>query len=138
MDTSRLSISRLELSSLLGRADAPLILDVRRSPRFASSEYIVATAAHCPPEDLPRLIASMRPASAVVYCVHGHEVSQEAAQLLRQAGWNARFLEGGIEGGEDGVDSPQDIQRWRAEPLPTARKSEVRSWTLRRVEGGQA
>jgi hypothetical protein len=33
----------------------------------------------------------------VAYCVHGHEVSQNAARQLREAGFNARFLEGGIE-----------------------------------------
>jgi hypothetical protein len=31
--------------------------------------------------------------------VHGHEVSQNAAQALRTAGYGARFLEGGIEEG---------------------------------------
>ena len=33
-----------------------------------------------------------RAANVVVYCVHGHEVSQNAAKAL-----GARFLEGGIE-----------------------------------------
>ena len=38
---------------------------------------------------------------------------------LRVAGWNARLLAGGMAGGEDGVDRPQDIARWRANRLPT-------------------
>jgi hypothetical protein len=33
----------------------------------------------------------------VVYCVHGHQVSQSAAALLRSLGVRARYLEGGIE-----------------------------------------
>jgi hypothetical protein len=36
----------------------------------------------------------------VVYCAYGHEVGQQAAETLRAAGWNARHLAGGIEGGE--------------------------------------
>ena len=35
---------------------------------------------------------------AIVYCVHGLEVSQQAAADLRSAGWDAVYLEGGIEG----------------------------------------
>ena len=33
----------------------------------------------------------------VVYCVHGHEVSQGAAATLREAGVDAVYLEGGFE-----------------------------------------
>ena len=32
----------------------------------------------------------------VVYCVHGHEVSQSAARTLRDLGFKAQYLEGGI------------------------------------------
>jgi rhodanese-related sulfurtransferase len=32
----------------------------------------------------------------VVYCVHGHEVSQSAARTLRELGFKAQYLEGGI------------------------------------------
>jgi rhodanese-related sulfurtransferase len=42
----------------------------------------------------------LRAASAVVvYCVHGHEVSQGVAAVLQQRGIAARYLEGGIEEG---------------------------------------
>jgi hypothetical protein len=37
--------------------------------------------------------------TAVVYCVHGHEVSQNAAQALRDGGIAAHYLDGGIEEG---------------------------------------
>jgi hypothetical protein len=33
-----------------------------------------------------------------VYCVHGHEVSQDAAASLNAAGFDARYLQGGIAG----------------------------------------
>jgi hypothetical protein len=41
---------------------------------------------------------------------------------LRDAGWNACYLAGGIAGGEDGVDPPAAIAALRATPLPLIRK----------------
>lgn len=122
MDTSSLSISRSELCALLGRPDAPVILDVRRAPRFTASDTLLAAATRCAPEHVPGLAAGGPPRKAVVYCVYGHEVGQEAARQLRDAGWDARYLEGGIEGGEEGVDAPDDVARWRSQPLPLIRK----------------
>ncbi|MEP6791716.1 MAG: chromate resistance protein ChrB domain-containing protein [Ramlibacter sp.] len=122
MDTDRYSISPSELTSLLGRPDAPLVLDVRRDARFADSEKLVPAARRCAPEDVARFAAANPPRDVVVYCVYGHEVGQEAAQVLRAAGWSARYLQGGVEGGEAGVDSPQAIAGWRTQALPLMRK----------------
>src|SRR5205814_10684183 len=47
-------------------------------------------------------------AEAVVYCVHGHEVSQNAARALAQSGIPARYLEGGIEEGWKAKGAPLD------------------------------
>ena len=125
MDTSDLSISPSELAVLLGRPDAPLLLDVRREARFAASPALLPAARRCAPQDIPRFAAQQAPRDVVVYCVYGHEVGREAAQALRQAGWNARFLAGGIEGGEDGVDSPRDIAAWRAQPLRMRKRPDL-------------
>jgi hypothetical protein len=46
--------------------------------------------------------------SVVVYCVHGHEVSQKAAAALRELGLNASYLEGGIEEGWKALGAPLD------------------------------
>jgi hypothetical protein len=56
----------------------------------------------------------------VVYCVHGHEVSQTAAASLANAGIDAAYLAGGIA-------------RWRDEQLPTRRKSQetTNKWVTR-------
>jgi rhodanese-related sulfurtransferase len=116
------SISRTELAALLGRADAPLILDVRPSPRFAQSDRLLATAQRCAPEHIAHFAAGGTPRQVVVYCVYGHEVGKNAAQALAQAGWDARSLAGGIEGGETGVDAPGDVAAWREQPLPVIRK----------------
>lgn len=118
MDTSTLSvpsISPQELAARMGRADAPLLLDVRRKGKFLESPHLIAGAQRCAPEDVTSFAASQPPREVVVYCVYGHNVSADAVTELRAAGWNAYALAGGIEGGEDGVDTPQDIAQWRAQ-----------------------
>ena len=107
-------ISPAELAARMGSPDAPLLLDVRRPARFADSTHLLANAQWCAPDALASVATDHPPREVVVYCVHGHEVSQQAADTLRQAGWQARFLSGGFEGGEPGVDAPHEIAEWRA------------------------
>jgi len=120
--SASLSISPEQFAAAIGSASAPLVLDVRRPARFAESDRILPAARHCAPEDVARFAAEHPPGDVIVYCVFGHEVGQEAARTLHDAGWNARFLAGGIEGGQDGVDAPQAVADWRAQPLPRLRK----------------
>lgn len=125
MDTSTLSvpsISPQELAARMGRADAPLLLDVRRKGKFLESSRLIAGAQRCAPENVAAFAASQPPREVVVYCVYGHNVSADAVAELRAAGWNAYALAGGIEGGEDGVDTPQDIAQWRAQRPATVFK----------------
>jgi rhodanese-related sulfurtransferase len=122
VDTALPSLSPSELADLLGRPDAPLLLDVRRRERFAASDRLLPAAVHCAPEDVAAFAASESPRDVVVYCAYGHEVGCEATRTLRAAGWNASFLRGGIEAGENGVDRLQDIASWRSVPLPRIRK----------------
>ncbi|MDB5871998.1 MAG: hypothetical protein JWQ07_1440 [Ramlibacter sp.] len=116
------SISPEQFAAAIGRPHAPLVLDVRRLAKFAESESLLPGARHCAPEEVARFAAENPPRDVVVYCVYGHEVGQDAARILGQAGWNARFLAGGIEGGQEGIDTPQAIASWRAQPLPRLRK----------------
>jgi rhodanese-related sulfurtransferase len=116
------TISRSAFLARLGRADTPLILDVRRDPKFIASERIVAGAIRCRPEDVASFAEQHCAGEIAVYCVYGHELSTDAAHLLRSKGWDAKTIEGGIEGGEDGVDGLALIQQWRAQVLPTIRK----------------
>lgn len=115
-------IEPIVLQAMLGRADAPLILDVRRADKFDTSPRIVAGAVRCAPEDVEAFARQHAPRDVVVYCVYGHNVSADAATQLRAAGWNARALAGGIEGGEDGVDTADNIARWRSQAVPTITK----------------
>jgi rhodanese-related sulfurtransferase len=106
----------------LGRPDAPQLLDVRPPSQFAASDRLVASAQRCAPADLDAW-SRMAPASqVVVYCTQGHEVSRRAAASLRAAGWNARALAGGFEGGEHGLDPDTSIRGWRSLRPPTIRK----------------
>ena len=128
MDTATPSfcIEPAQLAARMGRADAPLLLDVRRRPAFDASDRLLAGARRCAPEDVAAFAASEPPRSAVVYCVHGHEVSRTAAAELASAGWDSRWLAGGIGGGEPGVDAAEDIQRWRSTaPLRIRKRPEL-------------
>jgi rhodanese-related sulfurtransferase len=125
MDTAidpRFSITPAALREALGRADTPLILDVRREPKFASSPRIMAGAVRCTPEAVEAFARQNPPRDVVVYCVYGHNVSADAAAQLNAAGWRARALAGGIEGGEDGVDTADHIALWRSQGAPTINK----------------
>lgn len=116
------SISPQELNALLGRAGQPLLLDVRKPEPFAASADLLPGALHCDPGEVADLARREPPRDAVVYCVYGHHVSQTAAATLRAAGWNARWLAGGIEGGENGVDRLEDLAHWRESPPLRIRK----------------
>lgn len=125
MDTSFIAIPRItpeQLAARMGGADAPLLLDVRREEKFHGNPRMLAGARRCTPEHVAALAASEPAREAVVYCVYGHNVSAEAAATLRAAGWNAQMLAGGMEGGEEGIDTPQDIAQWRAHPPLTVLK----------------
>ena len=110
------SVSPLDFNARLGRADTPLVLDVRRQPRFDESLRLLAGAQRCAPEDVAAFAVSHPPCEVVVYCVFGHNVSEEAAATLQAAGWQAHTVAGGIEGGQDGEDDALAIAGWRARP----------------------
>jgi len=79
--------------------DRPLVIDVRRAAAYLSAPDTIAGALRRDPQDVgawgPHLPLA---AQVVVYCVHGHQVSQDAAQALRQQGLRAQYLEHGLEG----------------------------------------
>lgn len=107
MDT--VSIDPRSLYADLGSPAAPYILDVRRPTAFEADPGMLASALR-PEGDLVAFASRLgtdRP--LVAYCVHGHEVSQQAARELSGAGRRSAYLEGGIEA-------------WRAAGLPTVRR----------------
>ncbi len=92
------AISAGELARLVGTATAPLVIDVRRRPVFEADGQRIAGAIwrdHRAAASWGAALRSDRP--VVVYCIHGHNVSQGAVAALRALGHDARHLEGGIE-----------------------------------------
>ena len=77
------SISFSELQSVLGGSAPPLIIDVRRRPAFSAATDMIAGALRRDPEAASQWARALPAGStAVVYCVHGHEVSQGVASVL--------------------------------------------------------
>ena len=126
MDTANnnnsLAITPEQLAARLRAGDAPLVLDVRRMPRYLASERMLQGAVYCAPDDVAAYAKAHAPREVVVYCVYGHEVGQDSAAAFRAAGWDAKYLAGGIEGGEDGVDSAAQTTAWRAVHIPSVAK----------------
>lgn len=133
MDTALPCLSPSELRGLLGHAASPLLLDVRRPEKFAASDWLLPGALHCPPDQVADFARREPRRPVIVYCAHGHNLSEDAVRTLLAAGWDARALLGGIEGGEPGVDAAADIEAWRATPAPRIRKRPDLG-----VTGGQA
>jgi rhodanese-related sulfurtransferase len=126
LSPSDLFMSPHELSSRLGNANPPLLLDVRPQVRFDESTQRLAYSHLCPSNQIPAFAAALLATNphqeVVVYCVYGHQVSAGAAQALCAAGLNAHALAGGFEGGEDGVDSAEAIAEWRRASLTKVAK----------------
>lgn len=89
-----------QLRAALRSEHPPLILDVRRKPAYLEATDIVPGALRREPESVAAWADQLpRSARVVVYCAHGREVSQRAAAELTQRGFDALYLEGGIEAG---------------------------------------
>lgn len=125
MDTGTspsISVSELAHEHAAGRF--PYLLDVRRQERYAEATDIIAGARRRRPDRLALWAADIpRDQCLVVYCVHGHEVSQEAAGELRRRGYDARHLSGGIEawreaGGPLRSKPPAVPSRWITRERP--------------------
>jgi rhodanese-related sulfurtransferase len=104
------AISASQLRSEIAGANPPIVIDVRRRPAFQEADSMISGALRREPEEADAWAKSLPKAGAVVvYCVHGHQVSQGAAAALAQRGIAARYLEGGIE-------------HWKAEAAPVDAK----------------
>lgn len=92
------SITPAALRQALRSDQRPLVIDVRKASAFLAAPDLVRGALRRDPARVAEWSASLPAASGVVvYCVHGHEVSQGTAQALRAAGIDAAYVEGGIE-----------------------------------------
>ncbi|HLI11746.1 MAG TPA: chromate resistance protein ChrB domain-containing protein [Alphaproteobacteria bacterium] len=116
-----ISISLDKLNTWRGVFPPPLVIDLRRRAAYDEASAVIPGAIYRDPERLATWAPALELGRAiVVYCVRGHEVSQEAAAALRERGFVAGYLEGGIEA-------------WAARGLPLAPKPPVKPslWVTR-------
>ena len=115
------SISPRELYASLGSATSPVLFDVRREDAYGADDAMIIGAVRRLPESVARwLHAVPKDRAVVVYCGHGHEVSQGAAAALQNAGIKAAYLDGGMAD-------------WKSQSLPTRRKRDAseNKWVTR-------
>lgn len=113
------SITTEELQARLCAFPPPTLIDVRRQAAFERDPRMIPGALRRVPEDIDlwsRDLDAWRP--VVVYCVHGHEVSRNAAAALHASGFTAFFLADGQEG-------------WRAEGRNTVPFVVPTQWVTR-------
>ncbi|MEO8485735.1 MAG: sulfurtransferase/chromate resistance protein [Betaproteobacteria bacterium] len=117
--SSHVPISLDDFRALRAAFPSPQVLDVRRTAAFESDPTLIPGAVRCPPEDVGTLAGTLEPWRPVIaVCVHGHEVSQDAAKLLASHGYDARSLDGGHA-------------RWRSEGGATVPWREPTHWVTR-------
>lgn len=132
------SISAAELQASFRSGSSPLVIDVRKSERFRSSPYVIKGALRRDPLAVEQWKRTLpQAASVVVYCVHGHEVSQGVAEAL-----GARYLEGGIEhwkedGGEIAAKPADASTRWVTRERPKIDRIAC-PWLIRRFVDPEA
>jgi rhodanese-related sulfurtransferase len=119
------SINVQQLKSALAGGQPPLLIDVRREPAFRAAADMAAGALRRDPGTVTAWAKTLpRAANFVTYCVHGHEVSQNAAKALRELGIAASYLEGGLEegwkaaGGELLTKPSEAATRWVTRERP--------------------
>jgi Fe-Mn family superoxide dismutase len=104
------AVSPATLRRWLAEKRSLTLLDVRRGPIFAEAADMLPAARWRDPFAVEQWSRELdRGLPVVAYCVHGHEISQNAARALASAGFEAYTLEEGIEG-------------WRAAGGPTVPK----------------
>ena len=92
------SIRCSEFQSALHGDRPPLLIDVRRHAAFQGATDMIEGALWRDPERVVEWAGELPRASrVVVYCMHGGEVSQGVAKVLRENGPAAQYLQGGIE-----------------------------------------
>lgn len=102
-----------QLWAATGSPDAPLVVDTRRRKVFDADPHIIPGALWWDHMDIASLAEGPgRDRDIVVYCAHGHNVSELAVGVLREMGVSTRSLRGGIEA-------------WRDASLPVVTKAEI-------------
>jgi rhodanese-related sulfurtransferase len=103
-------IPAYDVFAQLGRANAPLVFDVRRPEIVeASNEIMPAARIRTPTDALAEALLNHHGRAVVVTCAHGHNRSQQVVARLRANGVAAAALTDGYDG-------------WRAAELPLVKR----------------
>ncbi|MSP81671.1 MAG: sulfurtransferase [Alphaproteobacteria bacterium] len=118
------------------RGSNPLVIDVRRKAAYDAAPDALPGALRRLPETVDDWVGDLELARAVVvYCVHGHEVSQGAAAALGRRGRRAAYLADGIEGwrsqGFDLAPKPGTPSLWVTRERPKIDRIAC-PWLIRR------
>ncbi|HEX2116192.1 MAG TPA: Fe-Mn family superoxide dismutase [Alphaproteobacteria bacterium] len=90
-------ISAEALRDLIARKEDVILLDVRKPEDLANGSDMLPGAKHRNPEQFEAWAASLpKDKPIVAYCVYGFQVSRDPVAALRQRGYDARSLAGGI------------------------------------------
>ena len=104
-------IAPSDVFARLGRADAPLIFDVRRPEIVAASDTMMPIARfRAPSEAVAEGRAEQSGRAVLVACAHGHNRSQQVVARLRSVGVDASAIAGGYDG-------------WQAAGLPLVKRT---------------
>jgi len=92
------SVTPAELRQWLDAGRNLTVLDVRKKADYDADAVMLRQAQWMDPERVVEWTTTLTTGvPVVVYCVHGHAVSQGVADHLRASGFDASLLEGGIE-----------------------------------------
>ncbi|MEO7402152.1 MAG: rhodanese-like domain-containing protein, partial [Burkholderiales bacterium] len=98
-DPSLPATTATDLLAVIGTPSAPLVVDVRRAEPYGKDPHTIATSLRVVPEAVAEQARAWpRERPIVVFCVHGHKVSQAACRTLLDAGLQASYLAGGMDG----------------------------------------
>ena len=104
-------IAPSDVFARLGRADAPLVFDVRRPETVAASDTMMPIARfRAPSEAVAEGRAEQSGRAVLVACAHGHNRSQQVVARLRSVGVDASAIAGGYDG-------------WQAAGLPLVKRT---------------
>ena len=106
------AITPIDLQQQPDAFPRPILVDVRRQAAFDADPFVIPGAIKRDANAVSDWLADLEPwRSVVVYCVHGHEVSQNAAIALCKAGLDACHLEGGLAAWRDMAAPSQSMRR---------------------------
>lgn len=104
-------IAPSDVFARLGRADAPVVFDVRRPEIVAASDTMMPIACfRAPSEAVAEGRAEQSGRAVLVACAHGHNRSQQVVARLRSVGIDASAIAGGYDG-------------WQAAGLPLVKRT---------------